>query len=56
MASTIEEVEETIRGAIATGFSVSDLMHATDEYVVVDDLVMGAKILEDFIINFLQKN
>ncbi|NOR84610.1 ArgE/DapE family deacylase [archaeon] len=41
--------------SIATGFSVGDLMHATDEYVIVDDLVVGAKILEDFIINFFEK-
>ena len=41
--------------AIATGFAVDDLMHATDEYVIVDDLVLGAKILEDFVVNFFEK-
>ena len=35
--------------AIATGFGVDECMHAKDEYVVVDDLVEGAEILEEFV-------
>ncbi len=39
--------------AIATGFSKGDCMHINNEFVVVDDLVKGAKILEDFALELL---
>ncbi|MCK4550677.1 MAG: ArgE/DapE family deacylase [Candidatus Aenigmarchaeota archaeon] len=39
--------------AIATGFGVGDCMHINDEFVVADDLVKGAKILEDFALELL---
>ncbi|MCK5474856.1 MAG: M20 family metallopeptidase [Candidatus Aenigmarchaeota archaeon] len=39
--------------AIATGFCNGDCMHINDEFVVADDLVKGAKILEDFALELL---
>ncbi len=39
--------------AIATGFGVGACMHINDEFVLVDDLVKGAKILEDFAVEIL---
>ena len=39
--------------AIATGFCNGDCMHINDEFVVVDDLVKGAKILEYFALELL---
>ncbi len=38
--------------AIATGFGVGACAHSKDEYVTVDNLYKGARILEDFLINY----
>lgn len=38
--------------AVATGYGSAGCAHATDEYVAVDDLVRGARVLEKFIETF----
>ncbi|MCK4927251.1 MAG: ArgE/DapE family deacylase [Candidatus Aenigmarchaeota archaeon] len=48
-ATVICEFKKYDIPAIATGFGIDKCMHAKDEYVVVDDLVKGADILEEFV-------
>lgn len=48
-ATVICEFKKYNIPAIATGFGIDKCMHAKDEYVVVDDLVKGAEILEEFV-------
>ncbi len=49
-ATVICEFKKYDIPAIATGFGIDKCMHAKDEYVIVDDLVKGAEVLEKFVI------
>jgi acetylornithine deacetylase/succinyl-diaminopimelate desuccinylase-like protein len=38
--------------AVATGFGCDGCAHMVDEYVTVDNLVNGSKVLENFLLSY----